>query len=147
MTRFDVIISTDGSCEGNPGPGGWAAIIKFGKHEKVVSGYKKLTTNNEMELTALVESVRCLTKPCNIIVRTDSQYVCTGLSNAQDWMSRGWRTKTGARCANQDLWQELKTLEDKGKHSFQFIKVKGHAGDPDNERCDELAKAAIRKGA
>lgn len=143
MKRFEVVIYTDGSCKGNPGPGGYAAVIKCNGHEKVITGSETVTTNNRMELRALIEATRALKKPCDITVMTDSQYVCTGLANAKEWCNRNWRTRSGAKCANFDMWQELTDLKSKGGHKFHFQHIKGHAGDPENERCDGLARAAI----
>lgn len=144
IERLDVTISTDGACSGNPGPGGYAAILRFGSHEKVVRGFEKQTTNNRMELRAVIEATRALKKPCNIVVRTDSQYVCTGLANIKDWYKNNWHTKSGARCANYDLWQELTEVKAAGKHKFQFVHVKGHDTDRDNNRCDWIAKEQIQ---
>ena len=143
MERLNVIISTDGSCKGNPGPGGYGAVLRFGEHSKEISGFDPQTTNNRMELTAVIEAVKLLKKPCNVIIRTDSMFVCNGIANAKERSLNGWRTKTGARCANTDLWQELHNLGVKGKHHFQYLWVKGHTGDKDNERCDILAKEQV----
>ena len=142
--RKTVVISTDGACSGNPGPGGYAGILRFGEHEKVVTGYVDKTTNNRMELTAVIEAVKLLKKPCIVVIRTDSQYICNGIANAKERSQNGWRTKTGARCANPDLWQELNELGRAGKHRFQYLHVDGHSGDRDNEECDRLAKEQIR---
>jgi len=143
MDRTQIIISTDGACSGNPGPGGYAAILRFGNHVKTVVGYAEQTTNNRMELKAVIEAVKSLKKPCVITVQTDSQYICNGIANAKERQENGWRTKTGARCANFDMWQELADLKKAGKHRFQYLYVKGHSGHPDNEECDRLAKEQI----
>lgn len=143
MDRMQVVISTDGACSGNPGPGGYAGILRFGPHTKTVVGYEDRTTNNRMELKAVIEAVRILKKPCVVTVQTDSQYICNGIANAKEREENGWRTKTGARCANFEMWQELAALKRAGKHKFQYLYVKGHSGHPDNEECDRLAKEQI----
>lgn len=144
MERLNVVISTDGACKGNPGPGGYGAVMRFGEHMKEVCGFEDRTTNNRMELRAVIESVKLLKKPCNVIIRTDSMFVCNGVENAKEREANGWRTRTGAKCANTDLWMELTELGKAGKHHFQCLWVQGHKGDKDNERCDELAKEQIR---
>ena len=144
ITRIDVVISTDGACKGNPGPGGHAAKLRIGNKYKEVAGYSEQSTNNREELKGAIIGVAALTKPCNIIFRTDSHYLCTGLSNMKDWYTKGWRTKSGAKVKNDDLWQELTELGIKGHHKFAFQYVPGHSGDEDNERCDYLAKEQIR---
>lgn len=144
VKRFEVTISTDGACSGNPGPGGYAAIIRFGEHVKTVTGNAERTTNNKMELMAVIEGVKALKKPCKVTIRTDSQYICNGIACAKERSENGWRTKTGAKCANAELWQELANLRESGNHRFQYIKVDGHSGDPDNEECDRLAKEQIK---
>lgn len=145
MERMDVIISTDGACSGNPGPGGYAAILRFGQLSKEIVGSDPRTTNNRMELKAVIEAVKVLKKPCNVVIRTDSQYICNGIACAKERSQNGWKTKTGARCANAEMWQELTDLGRTGKHHFQYVYVKGHSGDSDNERCDMLAKQQIRR--
>lgn len=144
IIRTNIIVSTDGACSGNPGPGGYAAILRFGEHEKIITGFNEKTTNNRMELTALIEAAKSLKKPCNILVRTDSKYVCTGIANAKEWEANGWKTKSGARCANHDLWQILAQVKTEGNHRFQYVYVPGHSGDNDNELCDKLARDEIR---
>ena len=138
-----VTIITDGACSGNPGPGGFAAIVRCGSKELEVTGYNPNTTNNRMELTAVVAAMSILKKPCDITIKTDSQYVCTGIALKGEWQQRGWKTKTGAACANKDLWQILAKLEDERGHHIVYEKVAGHAGIEDNERCDQMAKAQI----
>lgn len=145
MERMNVVISTDGACKGNPGPGGYAAILRFGEHSKEVVGSEPRTTNNRMELKAVIEAVRILKKPCHVIIRTDSQYICNGIACAKEREQNGWKTKTGARCANAEMWQELTNIGREGKHRFEYLYVKGHSGDKDNERCDALAKAQIKE--
>lgn len=147
MNRIDVTISTDGACSGNPGPGGYAAILRIGDHFKEIAGYEPRTTNNRMELRAVIEGVKALKKPCNVTVCVDSAYVCVGMSNCKDWCRNGWKTKSGAKAANSDLWQELTEIGKAGGHHFSYLKVKGHSGNPDNERCDFLAKEQIRLNA
>lgn len=144
ITRIDVVISTDGACKGNPGPGGYACVLRYKDRKHEISGYEPATTNNRMELRAVIEAVRKLKKPCNVLIRTDSHYVCTGLANAREWCRNGWRTKSGAKAKNDDLWQELTEVGTKGHHKFSFQYVPGHSGDEDNERCDALAKEQIR---
>lgn len=143
INRIKVTLSTDGACSGNPGPGGYACVLRCGNNVKEISGYNPKTTNNRMELTAVIEGVKVLKKPCIITVRTDSQYVCNGIANAKERSQNGWHTKSGAKCANSDLWMELQRLRDAGNHRFQYLKVEGHSGDKDNERCDRLAKNRI----
>lgn len=144
MERIDVILSTDGACSGNPGPGGYCAVLRFGDKVKEIAGYDPQTTNNRMELKAVIEGVRALKKPCSVVIHTDSQYICNGIACAKERSQNGWRTKTGARCANSDMWQELNEIGKAGKHHFQYLYIKGHSGDSDNERCDFLAKEQIR---
>ena len=144
MERFNIIISTDGACSCNPGPGGYAAVLRFGEHKKEIVGYEPRTTNNKMELRAVIEAAKALKKPSNVVFRVDSKYICTGMANAKEWCKNGWRTKSGAKCANVELWQELFEVGKVGKHKFQALWVKGHDGDADNDRCDFLAKEQIR---
>ena len=142
-TKPNVIISTDGACSGNPGPGGWAAILRCGQNSKEISGYESRTTNNKMELRAVIGGIAPLKIPCAITIRTDSQVVCNAIDNLDSMPATGWKTKTGARRANYELLQQLYKVTHDGNHTLTFEKVKGHAGDPDNERCDELAHLAI----
>lgn len=140
---INVTISTDGACSGNPGPGGWAAILRCGQNSKEISGYESRTTNNKMELRAVIEGIMPLKKPCAITIRTDSQVVCNAIDNLDSMPANGWKTKTGACRANCELLQQLYKVTHDGNHTLTFEKVKGHDGDPDNERCDELAHLAI----
>ena len=134
-----VEIFTDGACSGNPGPGGWGAILRYGGHEKELSGGEALTTNNRMELTAAIRALEGLTKSCRVDLYTDSQYVQKGV---MEWM-KGWKAKGWpARIKNQDLWQDLDRLLE--KHDVIFHWIRGHAGHPENERADALARAAIK---
>lgn len=137
-----VELYTDGACQGNPGPGGWGALLRFRDTEKELSGGEPATTNNRMELTAVIRGFEALTRPCRVVVTTDSQYVRNGIT---DWINRwrrnGWRTADRKPVKNSDLWQRLDELV--GAHEVEWHWVKGHAGHPENERADRLATAAI----
>ena len=136
-----VEIATDGACKGNPGPGGWGALLRFGSHEKELSGGEALTTNNRMELTAAIEALRVLTRPCKIRLSTDSKYVMDGLTRwIHGWRKNGWRTADKKPVKNAELWQAL--FAETQKHEIEWVWVKGHAGHPDNERVDKLASDA-----
>jgi len=136
-----VEIATDGACKGNPGPGGWGALLRFGSHEKELSGGEALTTNNRMELTAAIEALRILTRPCRIRLSTDSKYVMDGLTRwIHGWRRNGWRTADKKPVKNAELWQAL--FAETQKHDIEWVWVKGHAGHPDNERVDKLASDA-----
>jgi ribonuclease HI len=136
-----VEIHTDGACSGNPGPGGWAAILRYGGHEKVISGGEKETTNNRMEVKAALEALRCLNKPSHVSFYTDSSYLLNGATSwLEDWKKRNWKRKQG-QLQNVDLWKEM-DLE-LAKHQVEWVWVKGHAGNALNERVDELARKAI----
>lgn len=138
-----VTIYTDGSCQGNPGPGGWGAILRYGKHEKEVSGGEKDTTNNRMELRAALEALRALTEPCRVVLYTDSEYLKKGITLwMPNWKRRNWRRK-GGELANVDLWMKLD--EEIARHEVHWRWVKGHAGNTLNERVDRLARKAILK--
>ncbi len=133
-----VDVYTDGACKGNPGPGGWGALLRIGDHEKELFGGETDTTNNRMELTAVIEALRVLKRACKVRVHTDSQYVQKGISEwLANWRRRGWRTSDGKPVKNQDLWQALDELA--GGHEIEWHWVKGHAGHPENERADALA--------
>lgn len=143
MTELpQVTIYTDGACEPNPGAGGWAALLLFGQHEKVLSGAEPSTTNNRMELTAAVRALKSLARPCRIGFHTDSEYLRRGITEwLPGWRERGWKRK-GGKLANIDLWQELEaTLEG---HEITWHWVRGHAGDRHNLRVDGLARKAMR---
>ncbi|HEY9121899.1 MAG TPA: ribonuclease HI [Brevefilum sp.] len=141
--RPGVIIYTDGSCQGNPGPGGWAAILRYGKHEKEISGGEKDTTNNRMELRAALEALRALTEPCRVVIYTDSEYLKKGITLwMPNWKRRNWKRK-GGKLANVDLWMKLD--EEIARHEVHWRWVKGHAGNTLNERVDKLARKAIPK--
>ncbi len=136
-----VTIYTDGACRGNPGPGGWAAILRYGKHEKAISGDEKDTTNNRMELRAAFEALRSLTEPCRVVLYTDSEYLKKGITLwLPGWKKRNWRRK-GGKLANVDLWMKLD--EEMARHEVRWRWVKAHAGNTVNERVDKLAREAI----
>lgn len=134
-----VVISTDGACLGNPGPGGWAALLRHGASERELAGGEPHTTNNRMELMAAIMALEALTRPCRVVLHTDSQYLRQGMLEwLPGWVRRGWRTSGGAAVKNQDLWQRLQVAA--VRHAIDWRWVKGHAGDPDNERVDRLAR-------
>jgi ribonuclease HI len=136
-----VEIATDGACKGNPGPGGWGALIRFGTREKELSGGEKLTTNNRMELMAAIEGLNALNKPCRVTLSTDSRYVMDGLTKwIHGWRKNGWKTASRQPVKNAELWQAL--IEAAAPHRVEWVWVKGHAGHPDNERADKLASDA-----
>ena len=134
-----VEIFTDGACSGNPGPGGWGAILRYGKREKELSGGEESTTNNKMELTAVIKALSALKEPCKVNLTTDSKYVCDGMTLgwARSWRSNGWKKADKKPAQNIELWDELLRLDD--IHEITFIWVRGHNGHPENERCDKLA--------
>ena len=137
-----VEIHTDGACKGNPGPGGWGAVLRFGAHVKELHGGEAGTTNNRMELTAVIRALEALTRPCRVRLHTDSQYVQKGITVwIFDWKRRGWRTADKKPVKNVDLWQRLEAAIE--SHKVRWHWVKGHAGHPENERADALARAAI----
>jgi len=137
-----VEIFTDGACSGNPGPGGWAAILRSGKHEKEISGGDALTTNNRMELTAAIRGLEALKKPSDVIVYTDSRYVMDGITRwIPRWKLNGWRTGKKDPVKNDDLWRALDAATVRHRTSWKW--VAGHSGHPENERADALARAAI----
>jgi ribonuclease HI len=141
MERPLVTIYTDGACRGNPGPGGWGAILRYGKHEKAISGGESNTTNNRMELRAALEALRALTEPCRVVLYTDSEYLKKGITLwMPNWKRRNWRRK-GGKLANVDLWMKLD--EEIERHEVRWRWVKGHTGNTYNERVDKLAREAI----
>lgn len=140
MERLNVVISTDGSCSGNPGPGGWAAKLRFGKNWKEIADYDTHTTNNRMEIIPCIRAIENLKKPCSITLRTDSTNLINCITNLEVRSQNGWKTKTGANVANCDLHQRLYKLIKDNNHEIHCVHVKGHAGDQDNESCDKLAK-------
>lgn len=141
-----VEIATDGACKGNPGPGGWGAVIRSGAREKELSGGEAHTTNNRMELTAVIEALNALKRPCAVALSTDSRYVMDGLTKwIHGWRRNGWKTASRQPVKNADLWQAL--IEATARHKIDWRWVKGHAGHPDNERADRLASdAALKHG-
>jgi len=143
--KKQVTIYTDGACSGNPGPGGWGAILMYQDQKKELSGFEPDTTNNRMELTAVIEAIRALKSPCALSIHTDSAYVCNAFRNGwlKNWSSNGWKTASKRPVENQDLWVALLACLE--SHSAEFIKVKGHSDNPLNNRCDELARLAIKQ--
>lgn len=137
-----VVIYTDGACSGNPGPGGWGAILCAKGVQKEISGGEKLTTNNRMELMAVIMALEALTRPCEVDLYSDSAYVVNAFNNnwVGSWQRNGWKNSAKAEVANKDLWQRL--LVQTGRHRVHFIKVKGHADNEFNNRCDRLAVEA-----
>jgi ribonuclease HI len=141
MKRVQLI--TDGACLGNPGPGGWAAILRYGQHKKEISGSEPLTTNNRMELMAAIQGLRALKEPCEVKVITDSEYLKNGITTwIHGWKRNNWR---GGKIKNQDLWTMLDA--ECGRHKLHWTWTRGHASHADNNRADELATAAARKVA
>lgn len=143
-----IRLITDGSCLGNPGPGGWAAILKYsdtnGDHAKELYGHEPATTNNRMELTAAVEGLRALKERCDVEVKTDSEYVKNGITKwVAGWKRNGWRTAAKQPVANRELWETLDF--EVSRHQTNWVWTKGHAGDAENNRCDDLAQMAARE--
>ena len=140
----EVQIYTDGACKGNPGPGGWGAWLKSGATEKELFGGELATTNNRMELTAVIEALAALKRPCKVILYLDSQYVRQGITEwIRGWKAKGWRTSTKQPVKNVELWQRLDKLVSEGGHQIEWRWVKGHSGDPGNERADALANKGV----
>ena len=139
-----VTIYTDGACSGNPGPGGWGSILMFGDMKKEISGAVKETTNNIMEITAVIEALKCLKEECEVEVYSDSAYVVNAFNQGwiTNWIKNYWRNASKEPVKNKELWQELIALTE--KHKVTFIKVKGHSDNEFNNRCDELATGAIK---
>lgn len=147
MSELDKVeIFTDGACKGNPGPGGWGVVLRMGSAEKELSGGEPLTTNNRMEMTAAIEGLKALTRPCNVVLATDSRYVMDGLTKwIKGWQKNGWKTADKKPVKNAELWQDL--LAAAKPHRIEWKWVKGHAGHPENERADKLASdAALSQG-
>ncbi len=140
-----VDIYTDGSCKGNPGPGGWGAILVYGEHELAISGGENNTTNNRMELLSVINALERLKFPCEITLTSDSRYVIDGLSKqwALSWRKKGWKKADGSKALNPDLWARLLDLIE--NHQMTYNWVKGHAGHPYNERCDSMAQEEAEK--
>lgn len=141
----EVTIYTDGACSGNPGPGGWGAVLMYGEHRKEISGGDAHTTNNRMELTGPIEALELLKQPCKVRLYSDSAYLVNAFKQRwiANWQRNGWQTSQKKPVENKELWQRL--LELCRTHEVEFIKVKGHADNAENNRCDELARAAIAK--
>jgi ribonuclease HI len=138
----EVTVHTDGACRGNPGPGGWGALLESGGHRRELWGGERHTTNNRMELTAAIEALAALKRPCRVQLYTDSQYVRNGITEwLPQWKARGWKTADRKPVKNQDLWQALDALAQ--QHQLEWHWVKGHSGNAGNERVDELANRAI----
>jgi ribonuclease HI len=133
---------TDGACRGNPGPGGWGVLLRFGEAEKTLYGGEPATTNNRMELTAVIKGLEALKKPCRVKITTDSKYVLSGITEwMANWKQRNWRTANKKPVLNVELWQELDSLV--GQHEIEWEWVKGHSGHPENELADQLANQGI----
>ncbi|RJX39675.1 ribonuclease HI [Paenibacillus pinisoli] len=141
----EVMIYTDGACSGNPGPGGWGAILFYGIHKKELSGGVKATTNNRMEIQAVIEGLKLLKEPCRVQVYSDSAYVvnCFQKGWIHGWLRNGWKNSKKEPVENQDLWKQLWELMK--LHTVEYIKVKGHSDNEFNNRCDELAREAIKR--
>ena len=139
-----VDIFTDGACSGNPGPGGYGVILRYGTTEKELSGGEAVTTNNRMELLGAISGLRALKEPCSVTLYSDSQYMINGMTKgwAKKWRANGWMRNKTEKALNPELWDELLTLCD--YHQVQFVWIRGHAGHPENERCDRLAVAAAQ---
>ena len=139
-----ITIYTDGACSGNPGPGGWGAILMYKDVKKEISGGNKNTTNNIMEVTAVIEALKCLKVESDVTVYSDSAYTVNAFAQGwiYNWMKKGWKTASGEPVKNKELWQELYSLTQ--KHKVEFVKVKGHSDNEFNNRCDELARNAIK---
>ncbi|MBF0186688.1 MAG: ribonuclease HI [Magnetococcales bacterium] len=145
MSESTVVIYTDGACSGNPGPGGWGALLNYKGHEKSLSGYSSHTTNNRMEMLAVIHALEALTRTCDVEIYTDSVYVKDGMTRwIHGWKKKSWRRKDGKPVRNVELWKRLEKAA--SSHRAQWNWVKGHAGHPENERVDQLAREAIDRG-
>ena len=141
-----VRLITDGSCLGNPGRGGWAAILRYGNHVRELSGSEARTTNNRMEMTAVVKGLNALREPCEVTVELDSEYVRNGVTSwVHSWGRRGWKTASGDPVKNRDLWEQLQAAA--SAHKVRWVWVKGHSDHEDNNRCDHLARAAAERAS
>ena len=139
-----VIIHTDGACKGNPGPGGWGVLLQSGEHERELFGGEALTTNNRMELMAVIQALTALKRPCRVEIHLDSEYVRKGITEwIAGWKAKGWRTASKQPVKNADLWQQLDQLVQQTEHQISWHWVKGHAGHVGNERADELANRGV----
>jgi ribonuclease HI len=144
MSLKQVLANTDGACLGNPGPGGWGALLRYRGTEREISGGEPATTNNRMELMAAIMALETLSEPCEIVLVTDSQYVRQGICDwMPNWVRRNWKTAAGDPVKNRDLWERLHAAAQ--RHRIDWRWVKGHSGDPDNERVDQLARAQALK--
>ena len=142
MKQVDIF--TDGACKGNPGPGGWGALLRMGEHEKELSGSEADTTNNRMEMTAAIRALEALREPCEVRLHTDSNYVIEGITKwIHGWKKKGWKNSAKKPVVNDDLWRELDAL--RSKHQVTWHWVKGHSGHPENERVDQLASDAAER--
>ena len=142
MKKVKVI--TDGACSGNPGPGGWAAILRYNEHKKELFGFEPHTTNNRMELTAAIEGLRAMKEACEVEVVTDSEYLKNGITEwIHNWKKRNWKTSTGKPVVNRELWEDLE--EQVARHNVKWVWTRGHASHADNNRADELATRAARE--
>ncbi|WP_225783509.1 ribonuclease HI [Xenophilus sp. Marseille-Q4582] len=140
----EVVIYTDGACKGNPGPGGWGVWLKSGSHEKELFGGEASTTNNRMELTAVIEGLAALKRPCKVLLYLDSQYVRQGITEwIRGWKAKGWVTASKQPVKNADLWRRLDALVSEGGHQIEWRWVKGHSGDMGNEKADALANQGV----
>jgi len=143
-TPQHVVIYTDGACKGNPGPGGWGAMLSTGGNVKELFGGELATTNNRMEMTAVIEALAALKRPCRVTLYVDSQYVLKGMTEwIKGWKARGWRTASKEPVKNVDLWQKLDALVSGSGHAIEWVWVRGHDGDPGNERADVLANKGV----
>ncbi len=140
----EVIIYTDGACSYNPGPGGWGAVLLYKGNEKRISGYEPETTNNRMELTAVLEAIKAIKEPCSLVIHTDSAYIHNAFTQKwiDKWLANGWKNASKQPVENQDLWKAI--LKASAEHQVTYKKVKGHATDKYNNICDELARKAIK---
>lgn len=142
MNHIDIY--TDGACKGNPGPGGWGVLLKAGPTEKELYGGERVTTNNRMEMTAVIEALGALKRPCDVTLYIDSQYVLKGITEwVAGWKARGWRTASKEPVKNVELWQKMDELVRTGGHKIEWRWVRGHNGDPGNERADQLANRGV----
>ena len=141
-----VTIYTDGACKGNPGPGGWGAWLQSGTHSKELFGGEANTTNNRMELMAVIQALQALKRPCHVVLYLDSQYVRQGITEwIHGWKAKGWKTAAKQPVKNAELWQQLDALVHNGPHRIEWHWVKGHAGDPGNEKADALANQGVEQ--
>lgn len=144
LSSEPVVIHTDGACKGNPGPGGWGALLEFNGRTRELFGGERNTTNNRMEIMAVIEALRALRRPCRVRCYLDSEYVRMGITQwLPNWKARGWKTAARQPVKNEDLWRVLDALVHQGPHQIEWHWVKGHAGNPGNERADALANQGV----